>query len=409
MLDAHQRSVDRARDIRVVDHAQVGAPGAVRRRADPRPSHQDPDARRVAGRRDSLDRRARRAKSYISTMIPASTSSLELARRLTDGSHRRRPLRWSRRAWSCSTSRSCLIPTIQMASTARSVLRLQGAGQGLPYISQSDGGTTYTSVGETLVADTIGLATNTLGNWTGGNNFDETNHLDVALDDPDNELDSYSEDAVLNGAGGYLVGSAATGWEVFQAKTATLTAPGVYTLTGFLRGRYGTEWMMPLHGASETFIKLRPTININSPTGDLNATRKYKAVTLGMPLADADSEDFVNTGVALKPYSPVHLEGGRDASGNLTIQWMRRTRIGGVWLENVEVPLGETVEYYRIFIYSSNTYATVLREIYQSPNDVYTYTAADQTTDFGSTQATVYCGVVQGGAYGNGYETRGAL
>jgi hypothetical protein len=283
-----------------------------------------------------------------------------------------------------------------------------GRWPGAEVYKSVDGGSTYTSVGGSLVSDTIGLATSTLGNWTGGNNFDETNHLDVAIDDPDNELVSVSEEAVLNGANRFAIGSASAGWEVAQFKTATLLSAGHYRLTGFLRGRYGTEWAIPGHAAAETFVLLPTSININRPAADLGTARKYKAVTLGQPLADAAPVDFYNVGVAVIPYSPVLVEGGRNAAGDITINWARRTRIGGVWLESVEVPLSEPVEKYRITFYTTAFGAAVSYFEVTAATTV-TYSAIAQGVDFGSLQNPLYVGVRQWGQYGLGYEGRATI
>ena len=46
------------------------------------------------------------------------------------------------------------------------------------------------------------------------------------------------------------------------------------------------------------------------------------------------------------PYSPVHVSAVRDSSGNISLTWVRRTRIGGDWQDRVDVPLGEENEAY---------------------------------------------------------------
>ncbi|MET0155564.1 MAG: hypothetical protein ABW189_05615 [Rickettsiales bacterium] len=63
----------------------------------------------------------------------------------------------------------------------------------------------------------------------------------------------------------------------------------------------------------------------------------------------------------------MHLAGERDGSGNLTITWIRRTRIGGEWADGADAPLSEETEAYEIDIMDG----------------------ADQTADFGSPQASV--------------------
>ena len=87
-----------------------------------------------------------------------------------------------------------------------------------------------------------------------------------------------------------------------------------------------------------------------------------------------------------------------------------RPRIAGGWLNNADSVLGEASEAYEVEIYSSNTYVTVKRTITGLSSPTTTYTAAQQTTDFGSTQATIYFIVYQISAtVGRGYEARGVV
>ena len=58
-------------------------------------------------------------------------------------------------------------------------------------------------------------------------------------------------------------------------------------------------------------------------------------------------------GEALRPPAPVHFAGGLDSSGNLSLDWIRRSRNGWAWLDEVDVPLGESTEQYRVTIAGS--------------------------------------------------------
>jgi hypothetical protein len=51
-------------------------------------------------------------------------------------------------------------------------------------------------------------------------------------------------------------------------------------------------------------------------------SKKYKPVTVGSTLGATTAQDFAYAAKALKPYSPVHLLGARNA-GDLTITWKR--------------------------------------------------------------------------------------
>lgn len=118
---------------------------------------------------------------------------------------------------------------------------------------------------------------------------------------------------------------------------------------------------------------------------------------------------FLNTGRVLKPYSPVLLRGGRDGDGNIILQWTRRSRLNNVpfW---ADMPLGESIERYRVLVYDDDTYAvTVLT--YTVDVQTATVPIADQTTAFGGAVAAggLYWDVAQLGDLGYGYAARGVI
>lgn len=282
-----------------------------------------------------------------------------------------------------------------------------GPWSGASLYKSVDGGSTYTQINDTTTQTITGSVATALGDFAGGNIFDELNAITVVLNDADDELVSVTELAVQNGANLCAIGSAAGGWEVLQYRDATLIAAQTYTLTGLLRGRYGTEWMMGDHAANETFVDLATALNVNGPFAELYVSRKFKAVTFSGTLAAATAQDFANDGVALRPYAPVILGGGRDGSGNLTLTWVPRQRGAGGWLNGVDLPNTELSEQYRVQIYTTSGYATVARTINVTSTQTASYTAAEQTTDFGSPQATVYWDVAKLGYAGWGYTQRG--
>lgn len=281
-----------------------------------------------------------------------------------------------------------------------------GAWSGAALYKSTDGGTTYAPIAETVVAAVVGSIASALGNFTGGNTFDETNAPTVTLADTTATLASATEAAVLGGANLAAIGSAATGWEIIQFRTATLTAPGEYRLSGLLRGRYGTEAAISTHGAAETFVLLASIVTVSAPFAEIGLAASYKAPTFGTTLATATAQTWTHAGVALRPFAPVLLGGGRDGSGNITLNWTPRRRGFGGWLDGVDLPATESPEAYRIRIYTTSGYSTVARTITASSATA-SYTAAEQTTDFGSPQATVYFDVAQQGATGYGSAERG--
>lgn len=68
----------------------------------------------------------------------------------------------------------------------------------------------------------------------------------------------------------------------------------------------------------------------------------------------------IATGRAERPLAPVSIRATRDGSNNLIISWVRRTRIGGEWLDLTgEVPLGETSEAYEVETRNAGDTATL--------------------------------------------------
>jgi len=285
--------------------------------------------------------------------------------------------------------------------------RYSGTWPGAQTYKSNDGGGSYNSFGRAILNEaTIGSALTALGNFYGGNIFDELNTVTVAL--INGTLSSSTELGVLNGSNVLLLGS-----EVMQFKIATLVSTGVYTLSGLLRGRQGTDWAMSTHRVGDRAVLLSSTATylFDSNSSEYNLARKYKAVGFGGFLADATAINFTNTGVAQECYSPVQLGGGRNtATNDVTLNWIRRTRIGGAWNNYSDVPLGEASEAYVVEIYSSSTYATLKRTISGLTSPTTTYTAAQQTADGLTPGNTVYFIVYQVSAtVGNGYGARGAV
>ncbi len=50
----------------------------------------------------------------------------------------------------------------------------------------------------------------------------------------------------------------------------------------------------------------------------------------------------------LRPPSPVGLSARVDGNGALTVSWVRRSRSGWAWIDEVDAPIGEGREAYRV-------------------------------------------------------------
>ncbi len=221
--------------------------------------------------------------------------------------------------------------------------------------------------------------------------FDEASTLDVMLVDPQQEFEAVSEAAVLAGANAAVVGE-----EIVQFRDAVLVAPGTYRLSGFLRGRLGTDDRIEGHGAGERFVLLSGAIGVQRIRDGLaprGLSRSYKAVSLWQEESAVAAAAFANTARSLMPLSPVHLAGSRDEAGNLIITWIRRTRIPSGWSDGADVPLGEAAERYEVDI--RNSAGTVTLRTLTTNSAIATYTAVEQTADFGAPQSTIRIRVQQ--------------
>ncbi|SUS05625.1 hypothetical protein DF3PB_20093 [uncultured Defluviicoccus sp.] len=74
------------------------------------------------------------------------------------------------------------------------------------------------------------------------------------------------------------------------------------------------------------------------------------------------------------------------------MSWIRRARFGGLWRDNGDVPLGEAEERYDLEVLNADG-AVVRTATLTTPT--WTYSAAEQTADFGLTPATITVRVFQ--------------
>ena len=100
----------------------------------------------------------------------------------------------------------------------------------------------------------------------------------------------------------------------------------------------------------------------------------------------------VLTRVNLRPLSPVYPAASRNGSGDLALSWTRRSRLSSSWwATGTAAPVGEASEAYEVDILNGST---VVRTIASGTPSI-TYTAAQQTTDFGSAQASITLRIAQ--------------
>lgn len=215
--------------------------------------------------------------------------------------------------------------------------------------------------------------------------------LTVQMYDTTVSLESKDEISVLGGRNIGAIKCANGEWEIVQWVNATLVGDGTYELTRLLRARLGTERAM-YAGAPDTsqFLVLEGLVQSSIGIALRNIDLFWKIGPTSRSISDTSYKavEYTPQVIGLRPYSPVHLAAER-VSTDWQLTWIRRTRLpesGDTW-EGLDVPLAEETELYEIDIYN-NAGDTVI-STREATTASFTYTAAHQTTDFGSAQTFV--------------------
>ena len=114
-----------------------------------------------------------------------------------------------------------------------------------------------------------------------------------------------------------------------------------------------TEWAMSSHALGETFVLISPGAlrEVVLPPFAIGTSVSIRA----RGLADHEAEPVVRvvTGEAMRPPSPVDLQAAVAGDGGVSATWVRRSRLGWMWPEGSELPLGESAEKYRVSLQGS--------------------------------------------------------
>ena len=201
-------------------------------------------------------------------------------------------------------------------------------------------------------------------------------------------LESVTDITLLGGANALAVETGAGQWEIVQAGTAELIAPGRYRLTRLLRGQRGTEGAMVSMVPTGARVVVLDTTLAGMPISeaDLGLPWNWRIGPASKPVSDETfvATSFTPEGAGLRPFSVAHVEQPwrtARSPGDLTIRWTRRSRslAADTWGAG-DVPLAEDNETYEVDILDGPTRKRTLQVATTSA----LYTAAQQTTDWGA-------------------------
>lgn len=259
------------------------------------------------------------------------------------------------------------------------------------YIYESTDGVVFTQGPQILNEVKMGVVFSVLADRTFPY-FDDISSVTVRL--THGSLASATEHQVLSGMNRAMVGAEMVGF-----KTATLTAPDTYLLSGLLRGLGDTQAATSTHIVGEQFILLNSMTLSNFaqlPSSALGSTRYYKAVANGVSSASVvTSFPLDHSGATLRHFAPAHIVMRRTVStGDLLLTWARRSRGPVRIFQPGTLPLYDIVEKYEIEFWSAN-FVSLTHTAFVTGSSTLTLTSAQQTTIFGSPQTTLHVRVYQ--------------
>tara|TARA_R100001230_G_scaffold25504_1_gene20636 strand:- start:1508 stop:4615 length:3108 start_codon:yes stop_codon:yes gene_type:complete len=262
----------------------------------------------------------------------------------------------------------------------------------------TDAGQTWTDIQGWAAKCTIGTAAEALGQHA-GYLIDQT---EIPVSAISGELVSVTREQMISGAN-YCAYGVDGRWEIVRFQDAELQSDGSYLVSNWVRGDKGTEWATGLHQPGDWLILLDDPDNIfiTMATESLTLERLYRAITQRDTIDSGDDVAFAYRGVNLEPLSAIDASGERDGSGNLAVEFTRRSRLtSSWWTTGVTAPVGEFAEAYEIDVLDG---ANVVRTI-TAAAPLFSYSAADQAVDFGSPQGDILFRIYQlSDVVGRGY------
>ena len=175
--------------------------------------------------------------------------------------------------------------------------------------------------------------------------LEKTSSIEVNITGGDPYFASATATSLAEGANRVSIGN-----EVIQFALAEHVQAERWVLHGLLRGRGGTELTAQLgHPTGTSITLLDENLVVLDPASIPNSeTTALAAIGRG---DDSPVTAFLeNAGVTRRPLAPVHAKTKMSANGSLELSWTRRSRGTWTWLDEVEPPLNEQREAYRVGI-----------------------------------------------------------
>ena len=207
----------------------------------------------------------------------------------------------------------------------------------------TDDGAHWDSAGSTASAATLGTLIG-VPDACPAAIVDRASHFVVALSHGDMALVGADAEALDRGANLAVVGD-----ELLQFGTAEQIDATRWRLSGLIRGRRATESAIGTQNVGDRFvlIEAESVLSLDLPLSALGRTVRVMASGSGDTVGPVEVS-LTLSGRSVLPPAPVHLAYAEAGSGDVAVQWVRRSRNGWRWSDGVDVPLIEEREAYRI-------------------------------------------------------------
>jgi hypothetical protein len=251
-----------------------------------------------------------------------------------------------------------------------------------------DQGVSWSDAGITALPATLGRSVTPLADGP-SSIIDQTNSVTVSLTNPGDALTGTDMAGLLAGQN-----LAALGQELFQFLDAEPRTGGTWRLSGLLRGRRGTEWATATHILDEPFTLIEAETLLTLPMPIQSGRVDVMAIGVGDDTPSLDHLSFAN--MALLPPSPVRITTHETPGGDVDIRWTRRSRAGWAWPDQVEAPLAEENERYRIDIMPQPGFPRSV----ETSVPLWTYSSAQRAADIASGASQLSIAIRQIGTHG---------
>lgn len=178
------------------------------------------------------------------------------------------------------------------------------------------------------------------------------------------QLYSISEKELFRGANLALIGN-----ELVHFKSAVLLSDYQYELSGFIRGRQGTEQFASYHVSNEDFVLLNEQIQKIELNNDYIGKKYFvKVLSVGQTLSQVKALEFTYQANRLRPLAPVHA---RFDAKKMQLPWVRRTRFNGELKDHTDVSLMEEREVYLVEFLNDQNNVIYSKEV-ENPEILFT-------------------------------------